>query len=150
MKYTEVLGTKLKSDFLIDLFETYDVDVAYIYDRNYEDMDDEYRASIPDMGLEFLFNKEQVLIALFMNQADHNGHNPFMGSDPRNPDLNTAQEAVAYAKNSGIEFHYQEEQKDSFFGVIPEWVKFNFKEYFIHYQFNNTEVSTVTLQLKNA
>ncbi len=150
MKYTEILGSKLKSEFLIDLFETYDVDVVYMYDRTYDGMEDEYRASIPDMGLEFLFNQDQSLIAVFMKQIEHDGHNPFTGLDPRKPDFNTAQEAVTFAEKKNIDFLHQEEQKDSLFGVIPEWVKFNFKDYFIHYQFNKTEVCTVTLQLQNA
>jgi len=150
MKYTEILGSKLKSDFLIDLFETYDADVTYVYDRTFEGIDDEYRASIPEMGLEFLFNKEQSLITLFMSQVEHNGHNPFTGSDPRKPNFKTAQEAVEYANSAGIHFQHQEEQNDSFFGIIPEWVKFNFNEYSIHYQFIDAAVGTVTLQVPNA
>jgi len=147
MKYSEILGTKLKSDFLIDLFETYDADVVYVYDRNYEGMNDEYRASIPDMGLEFLFNKDQSLTTLFMSQIEHDGHNPFAGPDPRKPKYNTIQEAVAYANKAGIDFQHQEERIDSFFGMTPEWVKFNLNDYSIHYQFNNAGVDTVTLQM---
>jgi hypothetical protein len=36
MKYIDTIGILLKSDFLIDLFETYDVDVIYSYDRTHE------------------------------------------------------------------------------------------------------------------
>ena len=122
---------------------------SFMYTIAYEGMDDEYRASIPDMGLEFLFSKEQSLTTLFMSQVEHDGHNPFTGSDPRNPNFNTAQEAVAYANKASIDFQHQE-KKDSFFGIIPEWVKFNLNDYSIHYQFNDTGIGTVTLQMPNA
>ena len=42
MKYINILDENLKCDFINDLFETYDVDVIYSYDRNYENMEDEH------------------------------------------------------------------------------------------------------------
>ncbi len=59
MRYTEIIGEHLKSDFLCDLFETYDVEVIYEYDRTHENIEDEYHAEMEELGLEFLFNKER-------------------------------------------------------------------------------------------
>src|SRR5690554_4009377 len=98
MGYIDLLGISLKSDFLLDLFETYDVDVRYRYDRNHEGMDDEFIAQIPEMGLEFLFDSTQRLTTLFMRNIDHSGFDPFDGPDPRSVPFKTGAGAVQWAK----------------------------------------------------
>ncbi|GGD62757.1 hypothetical protein [Lacimicrobium alkaliphilum] len=150
MKYIELIGISLKSDILLDLFETYDVDVVYRYDRNHEGMDDEFTAEIPDMGLEFLFNSSQELTTLFMRNVKHSGFNPFDDPDPRRVPFNTGIEAMEWAKEQSIDAQYQESKTDPLFGEIPEWVKLNFETFFIHYQFENGSVTMVTLQAQNA
>ena len=147
MNYINILGESLKSEFLNDLFETYDVIVEYSYDRTYENMEDEYRAEIPEMGLEFIFDASQSLSTLFMKKVEHSGFNPFEGDDPRNVKFKTGNDAMNYAKEESIDAIHQEAKTDSVFGEIPEWVKFNFGNYSIHYQFNDGGVSMVTLQL---
>ena len=149
MNYIDILGEPLKSDFLIDLFETYDVDVIYTYDRTHENMEDEYRCGIPDMGLEFIFDGSQKLTTLFMTKIEHSGHNPFEGDDPRMTPFQTADEAMRFARTNSIDAMHQEANEDSFLGAIPEWVKFTFDNHSIHYQFDGTEISGVTLQILN-
>jgi len=149
MNYIDILGEPLKSDFLIDLFETYDVDVIYTYDRAHENMEDEYRCGIPDMGLEFIFDDSQKLTTLFMTKIEHSGYNPFEGDDPRMTPFQTADEAMRIARTNSIDAMHQKAKEDSFFGVIPEWVKFTFNNHSIHYQFDDTGISCVTLQTLN-
>ena len=150
MKYIDILGEHLKDEFLIDLFETYDVEVIYSYDRSYENLEDEYHAAIPEMGLEFIFDASQELKTFFMKEVEHSGFNPFEGDDPRNVTFNSGSEAMKYAKEKSIDAVHQEAKDDSFFGEIPEWVKYNFKSYSIHYQFDDDGVNMVTLQLENS
>lgn len=150
MKFTDILNQQLKSDFLIDLFETYDVVVSYDYDRTYENMEDEFRASIPDMGLEFIFDQNQKLRTLFMNHVEHEGFNPFEGEDPRNSPLDTAQKAIEYAQNNSIPFEHREEQQSQFLGRIPEWVKLTYENYSVHYSFEDYGLEKVTLQSTKA
>lgn len=150
MNYIGILGERLKSEFLFDLFETYDVNVIYEYDRTYENIEDEYRAEIPEMGLGFIFDSSQRLTTLFMRIVEHSGYNPFEGDDPREVSFCSGPEAMTYAKEKSIDAVHHEAKTDSFFGEIPEWVKFRFKSYSIHYQFNNDGVYLVTLQLENA
>jgi hypothetical protein len=150
MEYIELLGNQLKNDVLIDLFETYDVDVVYRYDRNHEGIDDEYIAEIPEMGLAFIFDSSQRLKTLFMKNVDHTGFNPFNGSDPITVPFKTGIEAMEWAHERTINAVHQESQKDDIFGVIPEWVKLNFETFTIHYQFQDNSVETVTLQVQNA
>lgn len=40
---------------MMDLFETHDVDVLYVYDRAHEGMNDEYNASVPKLKSSFFF-----------------------------------------------------------------------------------------------
>jgi hypothetical protein len=150
MKYIDVLGEPLKSDFLCDLFETYDVDVVYSYDRTHENIEDEYFAEIADMGLSFLFDNDQKLISLFMTTSKHTGYNPFELPDPRSVPFNTRHDAEVYAKENNIQIETRASKKDSFFGEIPEWVKFHYGEYSIHYEFNGNGIRMVTLQLESA
>lgn len=149
MKFTEILGSSLKSDFLIELFQTYDVEVVYRYDRNHEGIDDEYVALIPEMGLEFLFDSSQRVTTLFMKKTDHNGYNPFDGPDPRSLGFQSGTEAMAWAKENSIDAIHQESSSDPVFGTIPEWVRFNFGTFYEHYQFNGGELEMVTLGLPN-
>ncbi len=150
MEYLDLIGTPLKNDTLLDLFETYDVEVIYRYDRTHENMDDEYVAEIPEMGLEFLFDSSQRLATIFMKKVEHNGFNPFDGHDPRSVPFKTGIEAMEWAREKSIDANHQESQKDDIFGEIPEWVKLNFETFYIHYEFLDGSVSMVTLQGKNA
>jgi hypothetical protein len=150
MNYIDILGESLKSEFLFDLFETYDVDVIYEYDRTYENLEDEYRAEIPKMGLGFIFDASQRLTTLFMKKAEHSGYNPFEGDDPRKISFRSGSEAMRYAKEKSIDAIHHEAESDSFLGEIPEWVKFIFESYSIHYQFNDDGLNLVTLQLERA
>lgn len=149
MKYTELLGAKLKSEFLLDLFDTYDVDVTYSYDRTHENIEDEYLAEIPEMGLEFIFNAEQNLQTIFMKNVEPSGYNPFEDEDPRNVPFKTGKEAIEYAKQNSIDAVHNEAKNDSFFGNVPEWVKFFFETYSKHFEFDSIGIKMVTLQLKD-
>ena len=150
MKYISILGEPLKSVFLIDLFETYDVDVIYEYDRVFEGAEDEYRAAIPEIGLEFIFDASQQLMTLFMNKVEHSGYNPFEGEDPRSASFSSAKEAMKHAEVNGIRVEHREASTDSFLGDIPEWVKFFFVGHSLHYSFNAAGVNKVTLQKQPA
>lgn len=150
MKFRDLLGSQLKSDFLIELFESYDVDVIYRYDRLYEGQKDEYVAKIPELNLEFLFDSSQRLITLFMNQLGYEECSLFSESDLRGSAFSTSKEAIDFAIHNGINYEHRQAKENRIFGEIPEWVKFNFEEYFIHYQFKNGGSSRVTLQLQSA
>ena len=146
----EILGSSLKSEFLIDLFETYDVEVIYIYDRLYEGMDDEYSAEIPEMGLEFLFDSNQRLKTIFMSNVVHTGFNPFGGVDPRKTQFKTGDEAMVWARKNSVPAQHSELQTHPIFGEIPEWVKFQYGTHTKHYQFSGGSIDKVTLSVRNA
>lgn len=149
MDYVSILNTPLKSDFLNDLFEVYEVEVTYDYDRCSENMNDEYRASIPEMWLEFIFNHNQLLSTLFMKPVEHSGYNPFDGVDPRRVAFYQASDAMEHAEKNNIKYIHQVADKHPLFGAIPEYVKYEFETFSVHYQFDNG-VDMVTLQWQNA
>jgi hypothetical protein len=122
---------------------------VFRYDRNHEGMDDEYIAEVSEMGLEFIFDSSQRLTTLFMKNVGHTGFNPFNGFDPRTVLFKTGIEAMEWAQERSIDAIHQESRKDDIFGVIPEWVKLNFETFYIHYQFQDNSVETVTLQVQN-
>jgi hypothetical protein len=150
MEYIDLLRSSLKGDVLLDLFETYDVDVVYRYDRNHENMDEEYIAEIPEMGLEFVFDSSQRVATLFMRNVEHTGFNPFEGNDPRSVPFQTGISAMEWASENSINAVHQEPKTDDILGEIPEWVKFKFETFSMHYQFQDGVVDMVTLQVKNA
>jgi len=150
MNYTEIVNSDLKNEFVNDLFETYEVEVIYDYDRSNEGIADKYRAAIPEMGLEFLFDEQQKLVALFMDQIEHMGHNPFEGEDPRYSALDSPSKTILYAEENSIEYEHREVQQDSILGEIPEWVKLHYEKHSIHYSFQEHGLDRVTIQSKNA
>lgn len=131
---------------MMDLFETYDVDVIYVYDRTHEGTDDEYNASVPKLGLEFRFDQEQNLATLFMKEKGDGGFNPFSGSDPRDPPFLSGSEAISYAQLHNIKYLYKPATVDPRWGEVPEWIKFLHGSYSIHYEFGSSGVNMVTLQ----
>lgn len=150
MEYLDLLQSSLKCDVLLDLFETYDVEVVYSYDRNHENMEDEYTAEIPEMGLGFVFDSSQRLTTLFMRNVEHTGFNPFTGNDPRNVPFQNGAAAIKWASENSIDAEHREAQTDDVFGEIPEWIKLNFETFYLHYQFNDGTIDKVTMQVQDA
>ncbi|MFD2177088.1 hypothetical protein [Veronia pacifica] len=150
MDYLQLIGTRLKSDFLIDLFETYDVDVTYEYDRLHESEDDSYTAFIPELGLEFSFDSEQRLVTLFMTLSQADGYNPFEGIDPRTAPFGTAAEALVWANDKSLDASVIEASSHPIFGETPESIRIELETLYIHYSFEKGTISKVTLGSKNS
>jgi len=146
MKHLDLLGTELKSEFLHDLLETYDVEVVYEYDRTYENLPDEYRAEIPDLGLEFVFDKSQVLQTLFMKPVEVATFNPFE-NDERIRKFESKPEALRYAKENGVAIS---EGASDFMGEQRDWIRLDSDSHSIHYEYVNSTLNMITLQTKSA
>ena len=61
MNLLPLLKSHLKSDVMLDLLNTWDAQVVYEYDRTYENIPDEYWASIHREGVCFNFNDKPPL-----------------------------------------------------------------------------------------
>jgi len=146
MKYLDLLGMHLKNNVLCDLFETYDVQVIYAYDRMHEGFADEFQAEIPDLGLVFLFDNKQVFNTLFIRQVDVDTFNPFE-EDNSLMRFNSKTDAMQYATNHGIQIT---EGKVDFMGELRDWIRFEFGNYSIHYEYVQSKLHMITLQAQNA
>ena len=146
MTHVDLLGSNLKSDFLCDLFETYDVQVVYEYDRTHEGIADEYHAEIKELGLQFAFDERQILKTLFMKPVDVTTFDPF-GADQWIHTFATKAEALRYARNNGLT---AEEGTAEFMGEQKDWIRFESDTHTIHYEFVDADLRLITLQSKNA
>jgi len=146
MKHLDLLGSELKSDFLCDLFETYDVQVVYEYDRTHENLADVYRAEIPDLGLQFVFDEGQLLQTLFMQPVEVTTFNPFE-VDERIQRFASKREARRYAENNGMRIT---EGTADFMGEQRDWIRLESDTRSIHYEYVHSGLRMITLQTTNA
>jgi hypothetical protein len=143
MTHIELLGIDLKSDVLNDLFETYDVDVVYRYDRTGENLPDEYSADIPELGLEFMFDSEQKLRTLFMKDVASDGFNPFEEDETSLPKISSKAAAIRYASANEIQIT---QGTTDLLGEVRDWVRFVYANYSVHYEFVESKLSMTTIQ----
>lgn len=147
MKYLDLIGVTLKHDILSDLFETKDVKVVYEYDRTHENLPDEYRAEVPDLGLQFVFDERQVFKTLFMKPVEVKTFNPFDKDDERLKRFGTKAEALRYASANGLRIS---EGKAEFMGKERDWIRFEHGSYSIHYEYVDSKLRMITIQANGA
>ncbi len=140
-KLLDLLQMRLKDEVLLDLFETYDVDVVYCYDRLHENMPDAYHASLPRLGLEFIFNSDQILTTLFIKRVDIDGFNP-IENDERLIYFSSINDVVRHAGAANLKLKQGEVDA---FGKQRVWARLDLDDYAIHYEFINADLSKVTL-----
>ncbi|MBD2327228.1 hypothetical protein [Alkalinema sp. FACHB-956] len=143
MNLTPLLNKALKSEELIDLFEYNDVSVVYKYDRHQECEEDEYRASIKSLGLEFLFDENQMLSTLFIYVTDQNGFSAAKPDEYGVSNFGSIALAQQYAEEKRMKF---ENGKARFRGEEREWIRFEYETYSVHYEFRDSILSLITLQ----
>lgn len=146
MKHLDLLGTPLKSEFLFDLLETYDVQVVYEYDRTHENLPDQYHAEIPDLGLQLVFDDNQMLRTLFMTPVEITTFNPFEDDD-RIRMFASKSEARDHAKENDVT---TSEGEADFMGERRDWIRFERPSYSVHYEFVDSALKMITLQTTNA
>ncbi|TAA42705.1 hypothetical protein [Corallincola spongiicola] len=143
MNLPSLLNLSLKSDELIELFELYEVEVVYAYDRLYEGTEDKYYGSIYDLGLEFSFDHEQILktIFVFMNTTEEYQAASLskLGID----EFSDKPSLLEHVKSNNLEF---QEGEAEFLGEYRKWVKVIFDGHSIHYEYLKSGLSQVTFQ----
>lgn len=144
MKLTSYLNKSLKSEELIDLFESNEVDVIYMYDRIYEGRSDEYIGTIKELGIQFIFNENQILSTIFV----HLKNEEFQSANLEDLDLSafdSKNDLVKYAQKNSLKYS---EGMAVLFEQEREWLKLDFLSYTVHYEFRENSLSLVTLQSK--
>lgn len=144
MNYRNLLGSHLKSDELCDLFETYDVQVVYAYDRNHEGLQDAYHAEIPDLGLQFVFDDNQLVRTLFVKPAEAGaGYNPFAQGEDKPALFPTKADALRHAITTTTA--YTEGVAD-FLGEGRDWIRLEYDTHSVHYEYTKERLRMITLQ----
>lgn len=144
MKLISYLNKSLKSEELIDLFESNEVDVIYMYDGMYEGRSDEYIAVIKELGIQFIFNENQILSTIFI----HLKNEEFQSANLEDLDLSafdSKNDLMKYAQKNSLKYS---EGMAVLFGQEREWLKLDFLSYTVHYEFRENSLSLVTLQSK--
>jgi hypothetical protein len=147
MNLSKLLNCSLKSDELIELFEHYEVDVIYSYDRLHEGMEDNYYGSINELGLQFSFDEHQTLKTIFIYV---DGNEEFEKANLSEFEISAYDDKISvikFAKENGIEYT---EGEASFLGEFRAWAKLSLSNYSIHYEFREGILGLITLQAKNA
>lgn len=147
MKHVNLLGVELKSDFFFGLFETYETEVVYEYDRSYENLRDEYRGEIPELGMQFVFDEFQKLKTIFIRNKPISTWNPFEGYEELFAEFGSKEEAKKHAALHGIPIT---EGCAVLFGEEQDWVRFDLPRHSIHYEFVGGKLQMVTLSRSDA
>ena len=143
MNLIALLGKSLKSPELLNLFEDYNVQVTYTYDRLQEGLDDKYYGSLYELGLEFIFDEQQILKTIFVFTQSTETYHAATTSELGLECFESKTDALAYANKNKIEFR---EGNATLFGNEQAWIKFMFNEYSVHYEFVKNTLTQVTLQ----
>lgn len=134
MNYLHLLGKELKSDDLLDLLETHDVEVIYDYDRTNENIPDKYWATIHELGMQLRFNEQQRLTTIFLSLTPDDGFATADLGQSDLPSFDSKQEVRDFALQNFIS---TTEGESEFFGTQHDWIRLDYADYSIHYEFGD-------------
>jgi len=139
------LGKHLKDDDVIEILEAFDLAVRYDFDRTHENIEDRYWAEAIDHGFILRFDQRQALDTVFLYCRPKDDYTPIDRTEIDVP----VYESIAVAERAGtaaaLPYSRNGEMK-MFPGV--EWIKFDRGTHSVHYQFDNGELSMITLARK--
>jgi hypothetical protein len=138
---SKLLGRELKSDEIIEVLDALDLHVIYNFDRLSEGTDDCYCVSANSAGFELVFGPQQVLRTIFCYALPRDGFSPVDPSIvgvPFYSSVEAAQRGFAAASVPALAGTVDL----SFLDGAPtvHWVKGQFRQYSVHYQFNASGV----------
>ena len=134
MEFLPLIDLQLKSEEIIDVLERHDMEVVYQFDRDFEGADDEYQSSSASGGFEFVFDATQRLATVFLYIRPRG---EFAAIDvasidvPVYPCIDAARDAF---ENGGDAIR----QGDG-------WIKAFVAGVWRHYEFDDGELSLITL-----
>jgi len=144
MKYLPLLDQSLKSDDIIDLLEVHDIDVIYDFDRLHENIPDQYWAACHALGIQMKFDQNQILKTIFIHLTNVDGFTPADLLDSDISVFTSKQKVRNYALENNIE---TTEGQTSFFGEEHDWIRFDYPDYKIHYDFGDGHLRKISLNV---
>jgi uncharacterized protein YjhX (UPF0386 family) len=143
MKLIDYLGRKLKDDPMIRLLEEHDIEVIYRFDRQHENLPDEYTAAARNAGFELCFDESQRLKTIFCYVQSRDGFSVVDQSMVGATIFKSLAEAKATATRAGTTYEHKDEVQ--FLGRSMSWIRFEREGRQIHYEFSPTGLSMITL-----
>lgn len=142
MNYLDLLNKALKSSHVLDLLETYDMEVIYEFDRLRENIPDKYLSKSSELGLEIVFDENQILKTIFIHVEKQNGFEPanLEGSDIH--PFSTKQDIVRFAQENGFKFSVGATECR---GTQMNWIRLEFQNFSIHYEFRPHTLALITI-----
>jgi hypothetical protein len=142
MQLASYLGKHLKSDFVIEVLEHFDMDVIYDFDRLHENAADSYSSPAESAGFEFRFDERQVLSVIWCYIRPRSGFSAINTDVIGAPCFHDFAEAKAQATSAGIKT--SQSKGDS------AWIRFEHDGLWIHYEYSGGKLALVTLTLPSA
>lgn len=143
MKLVDFLGLRLKDDAVIDLLECYEIAVVYDFDRDNENIADEYSASAKPAGFELRFNEHQILETIWCYVRGRDG---FVPVDPQLIGV-PCYLSFADAKSAAIEAGCAMSESPSGNLLKTKWLRMETRERWTHYEFVDEQLALVTIML---
>lgn len=134
MKYIDLLGQHLKSEDVIDILESDDLDVVYAFDRLHENQPDEYWVASKAAGVQMHFNEDQILDTLFFYIEPDEGFSPCNPDSLGVPIFDSRDAARDFATQSGVPVA---EGEVDFLGAYRKWIKIDFGSHLHHSEFRD-------------
>ncbi len=142
MDLIPLLGRKLKEPSVIELLDHYDIRVLYDFDRHFENQPDAYWAESEENGFIFRFDENQFLTTIFVYTQPTRNFNR-CSLEPFDFELFDDFDAVrSFVDRNELRHSLNADNPN-----VPQWLRIEFESYFVHYQFNDSGLSQVTLML---
>lgn len=147
MNLVLLIGRHLKSSEVIDLLERWEAEVVYDFDRLHEGAPDGYHSSLPEAGLELVFDASQVLTTVFVHlQPDGD----FSSFDVKGSDIEPFDSVEAVRRFATSEDLVSNHGSSSFDGMDRDWIRLEWSTHSVHYEFIEDRLHLVTIALRQA
>ncbi|MBI1178285.1 hypothetical protein GC207_12690 [bacterium] len=142
MKFLPLIGKALKDDEVIEILESFAVEVVYDFDRLHEGTADVYWATSKPQGFQFKFDEAQSLSSIFLYLKPADGFNAVSPDNFDVPFFPKKKFAVAFGKAEQLQMAEGRVELD---GIMREWVRHLYATHSIHYEFQKDSLALVTI-----
>lgn len=146
MQFTQLLGKAMKDDDILEILEHYDITVTYDFDRTHENIDDLYWAATEAAGIQFRFNKDQILDVVFLYMVHREGFEAVDRTLLDVPIFESFDEAQQTCLMKNIPFKANPGELGT--PGHKWWIKLDFGGHTAHYQYKEGQLIMITLGKK--
>ncbi len=142
MQLLPLLEKQLKDDDVIDVLESFDMEVVYDFDRLHEGQPDKYWASSKRAGFQLGFDAAQTLEVVFLYITPSNGFAAYSQTDIDIPIFTTTAEVQSFGESQRLEVS---KGRADFMGIARDWARLGFTTHSIHYEYHGGSLALITI-----